>query len=351
MPLPLEALEDFAARVLRQTGVPETEARLTAATLVLADSWGVFTHGLKNLAGYVRRLEGGGIRALGQPRITAQGPAWAFVDGDQALGMVAAGFAMRTAIACARRTGLGYVALSNTCHFGAAGCYSVLAAHEGMIGFAMSNDTPTVTAPGARGPMLGSNPFSFAAPVAGADPLLLDMATSTVAGGKVFTAAAHGQSIPLGWVVDAAGRPTTDPTVWPQAGTLTPMAGHKGYGLALMIEVLSAVVPGGPLAAQVLSYSFADPSLPTGHGAAFLAVDVRAMPGGDQFPQRLSGFLDTLRAQPKAEGSDRILVPGEREWDHRRIALAHGLELPADVRRPLEQLATRLSLPSPFPHP
>lgn len=341
-------LERFSQTTLLQAGLDELDAALASSLLVLADTWGVFTHGTKNLRGYLRRVHGGGIRPQARPRLTAEGPAWAIVDGDQALGMVASSYAMGVAIRKARVAGLGYVGLTHTCHFGAAGAYSVMAAREGLLGWAMSNDTPTVTAPGARGPVLGSNPFSFAAPIAGEEPLLLDFATSTVAGGKVFSAAAHGQSIPTGWVVDAEGRPTTDPTVWPHAGTLTPMAGHKGYGLALMIETLSAVATNGPALADVLSWSFADPSLPTGHSAAFLAMDIAALPHGREFSQRMAATVNQIRSLPKAAGAERILVPGQREWEKRRRAWVSGLDMPSDVLDVLRQLATEtgIELPS-----
>ncbi|MBL9138442.1 MAG: Ldh family oxidoreductase [Verrucomicrobiales bacterium] len=344
MHIEVGVLADLGHAALCRAGMKDTDARLSAEVLVLADSWGIFTHGIKNLPGYLRRIDAGGIRRDGQPRVIAEGPAWAIVDGAQSLGMVGSVFAMDLALAKARSAGFGYVGLGNSCHFGAAGCYAVRAAHDGMLGWAMANDTPTVTAPGARGAVLGSNPFAFAAPVEGEDPLLLDFATSTVAGGKLFAAAAEGRKVPEGWVVDDAGRPTTDPSVWPKAGALTPMAGHKGYGIALMIEVLSAVVTQGPAMAEVLSWSFADPSLPTGHSAAFLAMNVRAMPGGEALGRRLAEMARRIRALPKAPEGGRILLPGEREWAFRKRALREGLELPGDVAHAVDRLRERCGI-------
>ena len=229
---------------LTTVGVGDADARTTADVLVTTDTWGVFTHGVKVLRGYVRRLRAGGLRADARPEIVAAGPAWAIVDGDSALGMVTSVFAMRTAMAKARDCGIGYAGVRNSCHFGAAGYYANMAAAADMIGLAMANDMPSVTAPGARGRVTGSNPLAYAVPTADGRPILLDMATSVVAGGKVAAAHAAGKPIPADWVVDRDGEPTTDPAAFLEGGALRPMAGHKGYGIALLIETLSGVLTG-----------------------------------------------------------------------------------------------------------
>ena len=256
----------------------------------------------EGLQGYVRRIQAGGIRADARPRITAEGPGWAIVDGDSALGMVASTFAMRAAIEKARACGIGYAGVFNSCHFGAAGYYAAMAAAEDMIGLAMANDTPSVTAPGARGRVTGSNPLAYAVPTGSGMPILLDMATSTVAGGKVTAAHALGKLIPEGWVVDLEGRPTTDPGAFLAGGALTPMAGHKGYGLALLIETLSAVLTGAAITRQVVPWIVGDPSVPTGHGAAFIAVNIAAMMPIDAFKRRVDALAREIRESPRAEG-------------------------------------------------
>lgn len=337
-------LESLAVEALRASGLSEADARTTAEILVTTDTWGVFTHGTKNLRGYIRRLRAGGLRAGARPGVVAEGPAWAMVDADSAIGMVGSTFAMRVAMTKARAAGVGYVGVRNSCHFGAAGCYAAMAAEEGMIGLAMANDTPTMTVPGGRGAVLGSNPFSFAAPCGEPHPILLDMATSAVAGGKVFAAAAHGRRIPGDWIVDAEGLPTTDPSVFPQAGALVPMAGHKGYGLALLIETLSGVLTGASIAAQVLSWSFAESGLRTDHGAAFVAIDVQQMMPAEEYRGRMAELVRQIRAAPKAKGAERIYLPGEMEWERRERALREGIELPGDVAAPLRELARELGI-------
>jgi LDH2 family malate/lactate/ureidoglycolate dehydrogenase len=340
----VDRLDGFTRHALRMAGLNEDDARTTAELLVLTDTWGVFTHGTKNLRGYIRRLKGGGIRAQAKPRVVAEGPAWAMVDADSAIGMVGSSFAMRVAMEKARGTGVGYVGVRNSCHFGAAGCYTAMAASEGLIGVAMANDTPSVVVPGARRAVLGSNPFSFAVPTGEKHPILLDIATSAVAGGKVFTAAALGKEIPDNWIVDADGLPTTNPNIFPRSAALLPMAGHKGSGLAVFIETLSGIVTGASIAAHVLSWSFDDPTVPTGHGAAFLAIDVRQMMGTSELHSRMGELMRQIRQAPRAKGVDRLYFPGEIEWERRERALRDGIELPEDVLAPLRLLAEELGM-------
>jgi ureidoglycolate dehydrogenase (NAD+) len=343
--LSVDTLLTFCAEALCRSGLSGADSKIAAEALVLTDTWGVHTHGTKNLREYIRRIRAGGIRAQAKPYIDREGPACAMVDGNGALGMVASTYAMRVAIEKARRSGIGYAGLRNSCHFGAAGLYSALAANEGLIGIGMSNDTPTVAVPGSRGPVLGSNPFSYAIPVKDAPPILLDIATSTVAGGKVFTAAAHGKSVPEGWIIDENGMPTTDPKLFPSRATLTPMSAHKGYGIALLIETLSAIMTGAAIAQHVLSWSFSDPALSTNHGAAFIAINIAAMSDPVMFNQRLAQTISEIRSAPRAAGVERIFLPGELEWERRAQALLHGLELPQEILESLKTLADELGIP------
>jgi LDH2 family malate/lactate/ureidoglycolate dehydrogenase len=347
MIIDVAAATSFCAKALEKAGLSSADAQVAAEVLVTTDTWGVFTHGMKNLRGYIRRLRGGGLRSHGRPAVEAGGLAWARVNGDSSLAMVTSAFAMNAAIERAKQAGIGFVTVRNSCHFGAAGMYAWMAARDGFIGIAMSNDTPTVTVPGGRGPVLGSNPFAFAAPNGPAPPFLLDMATSTVAGGKVFAAAAAGKAVPESWIVDAEGLPTTNPNAFPHEGALTPMAGHKGYGLALMIETLSGVLSGSALAGQILSWSFAEAACATDHGAAFIAINIEAFMQRVEFETRLQGLLEKIRSAPKARGVDRIYVPGEMEWERRAIALERGIVYPEAVWAEMEALARELELPLP----
>jgi ureidoglycolate dehydrogenase (NAD+) len=337
-------LHAFCVDALRKLHVSDADAHTTADVLVTTDTWGVFTHGVKALRGYARRLRAGGLRAEGRPAVVSEGPAWAVVDGDSALGMVTSVLAMRTAVGKARTAGIGYVGVRNSCHFGAAGYYAQMAAAEGCIGLAMANDVPSVTAPGARGAITGSNPLAYAVPMRSGRSILLDMATSTVAGGKVAAAHTLGKSIPDHWVIDRDGKPTTDPAGFLQGGALTPMAGHKGYGLALLIESLSGLLTGASITRQILRWLVDDAALPTGHGAAFIALDVQAFMPLEKLFQRADALADEIHNAPLAPGADRIFLPGEMEWERRDRALAEGIRFPDDVLASLRGLAEELDL-------
>lgn len=175
-------LKDFIAASLQQMGVPLDDALQTADILATTDAWGVHTHGVRNLSGYLARLQAGGTRAAAQPTIVAEGPAWATLDGDAGLGHVASTAAMKLALSKAADTGMGMVGVRNSGHFGAAGYYASIAAQRGFVGICMANDIPTVAAPGSRGAVLGSNPLAYAVPAGRHQPVVLDISTAAVAG-------------------------------------------------------------------------------------------------------------------------------------------------------------------------
>lgn len=339
-----QKLENFCIEALLKCGLSEEDARTAATVLVTTDTWGTFTHGTKSLRGYVQRLRGGGLNPRAQPEIVRSGPAWATVDGHSALGMITSCFAMRLAMEKAAITGIGMVTVRSSCHFGAAGYYASLALERDMIGQAMCNDMPSVNAPGSRNAVMGSNPFAYAAPAGRGKPLLLDMATSAVAGGKVLAAHAQGRPIPDNWIVDEAGHPTTDAGLFSHAASLLPMGGHKGYGIALMIETFSGLLSGAGVTHQILGWSRHDPSLATHHGHAFLAVDVGAMVPLEEYKQRMDELIAEIKAAPRADGVERIYLPGEMEWEKREVALAKGIVLPPDVIASLNGLADDLGM-------
>jgi len=339
-----DALRRFVAKAFVSAGLSAADAAAGAEVLVTTDAWGIFTHGTKNVRGYLRRLKAGGLRAKGRPRVAAEGPAWAMVDGDSALGMVTSVFAMQTAIAKARACGIAYAGVRNSCHYGAAGYYAWLAAREGLIGLSMSNDIPSVAAPGSRGAVMGSNPIAYAVPAGRHPPLLLDMSTATVAGGKVYAARARGERVPATWLIGADGKPTTDPSGYPDVGALQPAAGHKGYGLALLIETLAGILSGAAFTWRVGTWMWDDGAQPTNHGAAFLALDTNAIMPAAQFARRMEALVDEVHAAPRAEGVERLYVPGEMEWERHECALKEGLRLPPDVVASLREAAQMTGL-------
>ncbi len=340
MTISIEALTTFCITALTKVGMSRVDAETTANALVTTDAMGVFTHGTKLLGGYLNRLKGGGYRATAAPRIEREGPGWAIIDGESALGQVGSVFAMRTAMAKAKQVGIAYVGLTNTGHIGAAGYYALLAAREGLIGMITGNDMPSVAAPGSRGAVLGSNPIAYGVPVFDGDPIILDMATAAVAGGKVYAAHQRGEPIPPTWLIGPDGKPTTDGSLYPYQASLAPMAGHKGYGFGLWCEILSGILPGGRITWEIGSWMFDDTSQPSRHNASFIAIDIAAMIPPEQFNQRLRKLIDEIHGAATADGVERVLLPGEREGILLRRAQTEGIALPPDVIAKLEAVAT-----------
>jgi LDH2 family malate/lactate/ureidoglycolate dehydrogenase len=334
-----DALHHFTAKAFHRAGMSGNDAKIAADVLTLTDAWGTFTHGTKSVRGYLRRLKAGGLRPRGKPQIISEGPAWAIVDGDSSLGMVTSTFAMQTAIAKARTCGVVYVGVRNSCHYGAAGCYALQAAREGLIGLSMANDNPSVAAPGSRGAITGSNPISYAIPAGRYYPVMLDMSVATVAGGKVYAARTRGEHIPNTWLVGADGKPTTDPSSYPHIGALQPAAGHKGYGIALLIETLAGVLTGAAITSKVGSWLHDDGKKPTDHGAAFIAINVAAMMPVGEFTRRIESLVEEIHNAPRADGVDRIYVPGEMEWERYGRSMREGIALPSDVVASLQEAA------------
>ncbi len=342
--IPADALDAFVRSALARVGVGPDDAATTAEALTLADTMGVHTHGSKLLIGYLRKLRGGGYRCGGSPSVLRQGPGWAVVDGDSALGQVGSAFSMRLAIAKAKTVGIGYVGLKNTGHIGAAGYYAYLAAREGLFGLVVGNDRPSVAAPGSRGAVLGSNPLAWGAPVPGGDPILLDMATAAVAGGKVYAAHQRGETIQPTWLIGPDGLPTSDGSLYPHHASLAPMAGHKGYGLGLLAELLSGVLAGGMITWQVGSWMFDPPEKPSLHNAGFIAADIATIADPAEYQAGMARLVAEIRQTPTATGVERVLLPGELEWASRKKALGAGIRLPADVREKLTEAAEFVGL-------
>ncbi len=344
-------LESFVIEAMQRYGIREADARLAAEILVTTDTWGVHTHGTRQLHPLLKNFPIGRLDAKATSEVIREGGAWALVDGHHSLPFVTAHQAMKLAIQKAKVTGIAYVSVIHTSHFGAAGYYATIAAEQGMIGIAMCNADPNMVVPGARGKVLGTNPIAYAIPAGKNKPVFFDIATSAAAANKVIRAKLLGETIPEGWLVNADGEPTTDPSGFPETGALMPMAGHKGYGFALLVEVLAGVMTGAALTKDQPSWVPNVPGNPPGQanqGQTFIAIDAGAILMPDVFDQRMEWLADYIHESPKAKGSDRIYLPGEMEWERREEALKHGMILPADVVDTLKGLADDAGMPFPF---
>ena len=341
----LENLKSFCKTALVKEGMKEEYAQIVAEVLSETDALGTNSHGTKNLHNYIKKFRVGGIDIHAEPEIVAEGPAFALVDAKKALGMIPSVKAMELACKKAETAGIAIVAVRNSCHYGAAGYYANIAAKQGMIGLSMSNVDPNMTVPGARGMLLGNNPFAYAAPSNTTPSVFLDIAMSNVASLKVVQARKDGKEIPPTWIVDKDGLPTTDPSHYPEEGAMQPMAAHKGYGLAVMVELLTGILSGGctSMGGEIVSWCF-EPEKPNNVCHTFIAINPKLFLGEEKVADRVEDMATVLRNAPKAKGSTRIYTPGEIEWSKYAVAESEGFTIPADVEASLRGLAEDLDL-------
>jgi len=340
----LDGLQKITVEALEKAGLSGEDARTAADVLVTTDTFGVLSHGTKNLYPYIEKMRAGGLDAKARPSVEAEGPSWAVINGNASLGMLSGCRAMKLAAEKAEKTGIAYVGVKNSCHFGAAGYYANLAAQRGMIGLSMSNADPNMAIPNSSGVAIGNNPFSFAAPLSGGKSLFLDIALSNVAALKVVMAREKGTAVPASWLIDEDGRPTSDPSGFPERSHLQPMAAHKGYGLAMMVETLASVLTGAGILSEVVSWNL-KMSEKNRVGHAFIAVDVRQMMPLPEFERRMAQMISELKSAPLAKGASQIFVPGEMEWARRDKALRENrLELTDVMADNLEKLSVLYGL-------
>ena len=339
-----QALRHFCRAALVAAGATAQDAQVVADVLVRTDLRGVHSHGVQQLPIHVRNLRDGGTSSPTRCSIVRETPVTAVVDGNAGMGMVIANEAMSLAVSKARAAGVGVVVVRNSNHFGAAGYYALSAAEAGFIGLATSNASPIMTAAGSRKKVISNAPLAYAVPT-GKFPLALDIAMSATAGFTVRLAAERGDSIPLGWVVDADGKPTTDPAAYAAGGALAPVGGHKGYGLALLTETLAAALSGAAMTRSVVPW-LVETGTPTNAGHAFVALDVECFADREDFYARMQQLLGEMAAAEPAAGVERVLVPGQLEHEREQRALAGGLELDAVIWHHLQQVAEDLELTS-----
>jgi len=318
----------FSSQIFQAVGVPEENALLVADNLVQGELHGLASHGVSRLLSvYAERFAGGGINPHPQVTVVRRDRGCALLDGDNGPGAVVGTRAMALAIELAREHGSGWVAVRNSSHYGAAFLYAREAVAQGMIGFASTNTVVQMAPFGGREKMLGTNPLCIAVPGGARGPIILDMATSQTARGKIQVAAIDGKPIPLGWAVDRNDQPTTDPN---QAWRLLPLGGYKGYGLALMMEILSAVIPGARVGRQV-GEMFNHPDTHQGLGHIFGVLDVSAFGPLEDFRRRMDDLTAYIKSCELEPGSAEVLLPGEPEARAAEANRRDGIPLSEDV--------------------
>jgi LDH2 family malate/lactate/ureidoglycolate dehydrogenase len=327
-----DELLSFCQETLLRAGLDGPGAETVAESLVEADLRGISTHGVVRLWLYERRVRAGLIRPNPSMEFARTGPATAILRGAHGAGQVVGARGMREAIALARETGVGCVAVTESNHFGIAAYFSMQALPHDMIGVALCHSDSLVAPFGAAKSFLGSNPVSVAIPAGEEDPIVLDMATSVAAMGKVTSAQVKGESIPFGWAIDSAGNPTTDPARALE-GALLPTGTYKGYGLGLVIEVLSALLAGSPFGPHIpVPFKIADIQ---NLGHFFAALDLRRFVEVPTFKARMDQMIREIKALPRAPGCEEILVAGEPEARCRRQQLRDGIRLTPEAAQVL----------------
>jgi LDH2 family malate/lactate/ureidoglycolate dehydrogenase len=320
-----DELRRFVGQVLLAVGCDAESAESTVRALVGASLRGVDSHGIRLLPHYVKVLEGGRVKGRPEMRFTQRMPATGQLDADHALGTAAGYRAMAEAMRLADATGVGAVTAVNSSHFAAAGAYTLEAAERGYIGMAVCNATSIVLAHSGRGGFHGTNPISFAAPVTGERPYLIDMATSSIPFNRVLQFRPLDRELPADVVVDSEGKVTQDPH---QARQLLPLGGvaygYKGAALAGMIDVLSAMLSGMNLSHKMPDMFNSSWSEPRYLGQFFLAMKPAAFIEEKTFQAQMREYLDALRGQT-AQPGERVMAAGDREWDVERRRAVEGI--------------------------
>ena len=330
-----QALQEYCARLMMTQGVPEDEARIVGNHLVEAEACGVTSHGVSRTSIYLKRLATGVVNPKWACEIGQEYPASVQWDGCNSMGMVTGVKAMERCIEKAKESGCCFIAVNHSNHFGMAGYYARMAAEAGMIGVCCTNAPPNIAPWGSYRPYMGTNPIAIAAPRKGA-PILLDMAPSVVAMGKVILAAKLGKPIPEGWALTADGRPTTDASEG-MKGTVLPIGGPKGYGLALFVDVLCGLLSGAKFG-PYLGNMWNDFENPQDVGHIFCAIDISKFVDLDTFKERMEQMIGDIKDLPKNPGVGEIFMPGEIEVGKKSAAMEGGIHLSDVVYQELLEL-------------
>lgn len=342
----VEELRRFAESVFQKVGLNNANAALVSDVLIDADLRGVHSHGVHNLPRWARGFLKGHLAPSFSCVDIDSGPI-SVIDAQSTLGVIASNRAMEMAIQRAKKYGIGFVGVKNSSHFGPASYFTMQALSHNQIGFCTTNG-PAVMAPwGGKEALLSNNPFSYAIPAGDEPPVVLDMACSVSARGRIRMMARENQTLPDGWAITKNGDPTTDPKEAVE-GTVLPFGGYKGYGISVVNEILSAALTGALFSFEVgnISKGNANSELQKheqtawGCGHVFGAIDINRFGNGPQFGSRVAHLSKTLRESSKAKGFDRIYLPGEIENELKQEREIKGIPLESSTVRLINSFAT-----------
>jgi L-2-hydroxycarboxylate dehydrogenase (NAD+) len=355
--VPVNTLVDFMAETLVAMGTSLDDARIIADVIITSDLWGVRSHGIAHLKMYQERIKAGLQLPATRWTVVKDTPATAVVDGGNGMGMVVGYNAMRLAIQKAREFGLGAVAVRNSSHYGVAGYYPMMAVRDGLVGLSVTNAHPSIAPTFGVKPMLGTNPIAVAAPTDEAFPYMFDAATSVAPRGKIEIAARANKPIPEGWVIGQDGKSATDSSnmikrmneaslaLLPVGGMGEIMGGHKGYGLATMVEIFSAAFQDGTYLWGLTDTDAEGKPQFLRIGHFFMAIDIEHFVPLATFKQITGNIMRELRGAAKMPGEPRIYTAGEKEYLSTLRVQAEGVEITPAVLKGLQSLRRELGLP------
>jgi len=340
-----EPLSGYCVKLFEKVGVPTEDARLLMENLIEADLRGVDTHGVTRIAIYIERLQAGSVKAKPQMKILGETPISAIIDGDHGLGQVISARAMEMAMEKAKKGVFGLVGVRNSTHNGAMAYFASMAVKKDLIGIGLTNTVPLMAPTGGSQAMIGNNPLSIAAPAGSEKPVIFDMACSVAARGKIILAAKKGEKIPLGWAIDKDGVPTEDAKA-ALDGLILPVGGHKGYGLALMVDVLSGVLTGANFGPGV-GPLYNNPGT-QGIGHLLAALNIEAFMPLSEFKARMDQMIRGIKDSKKAKGVQEIFLPGEIEMGIEAKRRREGIPLSRAVYDELCGLGQKLGVKPDF---
>lgn len=354
--VPVGTIRCFIKDVFIALGVPSEDAEICADVLITSDLRGIQSHGIGRLKYYYDRITSGQHNPITKFEILRETPATAVVDGNHGTGMVIGTRAMQMAITKARTVGMGSVAVRNSTHFGIDGYYPLMAVKAGMIGMSFTNARPSIAPTFSIQPMLGTNPIAFGAPTDEDFPYLFDAATSITQRGKVEVLEKEEKPVPEGLIIDQENKPLTDPTkilsdipeglaaLLPLGGTGEQYGGHKGYGLATIVEILSASLQGGSFLYGLTGFDKNGNKRPFSVGHFFMAINIESFIDLDDFKKTTGEILRQLRSAKKAPGSKRIYTAGEKEFENEKKIIKQGIQINSNLQKEIIFLKQQLKL-------
>ena len=345
---PAPKLRAWTEQVFQKIGVSKDDAALLTDSLIEANLRGVDTHGItRMLCTYVKRMQVGVVNPKTELKVLREHPSTALIDCKNGIGQVASYHAMRMTIDKAKKTGVAFVATTHSNHYGAAAYWAMMALPHGMIGFSATNAPATVAPTGGRTAMLGTNPFAVAIPAGQEQPMVLDLATTVVARGRILLYAKQNKPLEPGWAFDEQGRPTTDAQA-ALKGLLAPIGGYKGYGIALAIDMMCGVLTGSSFGKHFPGFLADNMKDPTDVGSVFAAINVESFIDLPEFAAGMDKAIREIKACEKAEGVQRIYIPGEIELATKADRLQHGIPIPDAVVKDFQALGQELGVAFPI---